>query len=768
MDIIPFLSLIPTLVNERYIAVCKLQTKKGDGPLAEIWRDIMLDALIGSSDNFAMAARSFAEDQSICLIGPAALYQSGPRLMYSNLQNLAYIYDKTYGGESTQNIDWGFFAGTMFWARTETLSALSKFANFSLESVDGEYKRDGKLEHALERFFGLLARLHSGKIGLLQQRSVNKTDCCLLLVNSFESVGQAHIGDVMRQYARLETDVETIKGSGLFDNEYYVDQSKELRETDTNLIVHYLTQGTHRGLSPNKAFTMRKDICRYLQGRGETLDPFIFYLENGADEPRVSEVIGKLKYKKSNSYNTSIIKDSGLFDEEYYIQQCPELSAHKVDLIEHYVNEGTHSEVYPSRYFIPREYRALHPDVVEAGVEPFFHYITKGAIEGRRYRQTLRREQEESPFYRFQVLNSTLINWRSLEYTLRNEKLISIVIPVYGNAELTTECIRSILNSKVELSFEVICVDNGSDSVSAGILKEFSSQDSRIKIVSNPENYNFALGCNLGFARSSGSIVVFLNNDTTVTHGWLERLVSPLADSSIAAVQPKLVYPDGTIQCAGVVFSQKSPLGYPLYVGFAADESCVNRSRRVQAVTAACIGLRATDFIALKGFDPLFINGQEDVDLCLRLIFPARSAETSERSSSGLALPNPPVAHAPSRTCWYQAESLVYHHESKTPGRGKHIAINRRHFVDRWPGKLKADDYKYYAVDRYNIVNWTVDNEELSKQGIGISRPTLEKISVSRVYFSWDATLEPPRSRCRGTGSRPERWPASGRRNRRW
>jgi glycosyltransferase involved in cell wall biosynthesis len=717
MDIIPFLSLIPTLINERYVSVCKLHTKKGDGGLAEVWRDVMLDTLIGSSENFALAANSFADDPRVCLVGPAALYQSGPGLMYDNLQNLLHILDKTYS-QPLPDADWGFFAGTMFWARTEILAPLSQFANFSLEINDLVYKKDGKIEHALERFFGLIARLNSGKVGLLQQRSVRKNDCCLLLADSSASIGKAHIGDVMRQFSRLESDVKMIEESGLFDKDYYIEQCPELKGIDANCVIHYLTQGTYRELRPNSRFIPREYRRLFPDAVRAGIEPFAHYIKNGAKE--VSDLVQQSASLKSDVkiYDAKMIEESGLFDQDYYLEQCPELKGLDVDCVMHYLAEGTYRELYPSRYFIPREYRALHPDVVKSRIEPFVHYLKIGAKERRQYRENLTREQNESPFYRYVVLNSMLINWRELKAAPRTKDVVSIVIPVYGQGELTEKCVESILNSPVKSNYEIVCVDNGSDIDTANTLKRLASSDSRIKLVSNAENFNFSLGCNLGFANSMGGIVVFLNNDTTVTPGWLDKLVAPLADDTLVAVQPKLVYPDGTIQCAGVVFSGQSPLGYPLYAGVDQNDPDANKSRAFQAVSAACIALRSADFISLKGFDPTFINGQEDVDLCLRL------------------------THSTNRTCWYEATSLVYHYESKSPGRGKYITFNRRMFVNRWGNKVKKDDYKYYAEDKFEAANWIVDNEEFAKQGIAIYRPILKKLKVSRVYFTWDKAAE--------------------------
>ena len=67
------------------------------------------------------------------------------------------------------------------------------------------------------------------------------------------------------------------------------------------------------------------------------------------------------------------------------------------------------------------------------------------------------------------------------------------------------------------------------------------------------------------------------------------------------------------------MFSKKSPIGYPIYADMQPDESWTGRSRYFQAVTGACMTIRAEDFIKVRGFDPIYINGQEDIDLCLRL-----------------------------------------------------------------------------------------------------------------------------------------------------
>jgi GT2 family glycosyltransferase len=202
---------------------------------------------------------------------------------------------------------------------------------------------------------------------------------------------------------------------------------------------------------------------------------------------------------------------------------------------------------------------------------------------------------------------------------------------------------------------------------------------------------------------------VFLNNDTQVTPGWLGALVQPLTrEASVVAVQPKLLHPDGKLQCAGVVFSAHSGLGYPLYGGVAGDAGWVNRPRDVQAVTAACMAVRAEDFTRVGGFDTGFLNGQEDVDLCLRLI-----------GLGGTSVPR--------RVCRYEPQSCVVHHESRTPGRHTHLRENRRAFLQRWQGRIGADDLAHYEADGFEVVRYVQDNPENVRLGISVSRPLLRK-----------------------------------------
>jgi len=299
------------------------------------------------------------------------------------------------------------------------------------------------------------------------------------------------------------------------------------------------------------------------------------------------------------------------------------------------------------------------------------------------------------------VRSKHLIDWERVKEGLarRDKKLVSVIICNYGKADLTRSCIESLYRHESGEAFEVILVENGSNPQAVLGIQGIVAAYPEIRLVQNPEDYGFALGNNIGFAQSRGSRVVFLNNDTQVTPGWLRALVHPLEDGSIKGTQPKLLFPDGSIQCVGVVFSQYSPLGYPIYAGQPETFPPSQQSRNYQAITAACMAMRAEDFAHASGFDPLYLNGQEDVDLCLRV--------GGGRSVFRCV-----------------ADSIVIHHERQTAGQNQHMYANRGLFYDRWRGAVRADDTEYYAEDRVMVGGYRADNAEWAEEGYAVWKPS--------------------------------------------
>jgi GT2 family glycosyltransferase len=242
----------------------------------------------------------------------------------------------------------------------------------------------------------------------------------------------------------------------------------------------------------------------------------------------------------------------------------------------------------------------------------------------------------------------------------------TVIVPAFNQAALTAQCVGKL----VDLC-QVIVVDDGSTDATPAALAGFGR---RIQVVTNPKNLGFAESCNAGARQARGGYLVFLNNDTIPQPGWLEALVRYAeAHPRAAVVGSKLVYPNRTIQHAGVVICRDR---YPrhIYAGFPVDHPAVNKSRRYQVVTGACMLIRAEVFSGAGGFDPAFHNGFEDVDLCLRL------------GQKGHEI-------------HYCAESLVEHLESASPGRFRHEGHNVTLYRERWLERVRPDDLDYYLED---------------------------------------------------------------------
>jgi GT2 family glycosyltransferase len=247
----------------------------------------------------------------------------------------------------------------------------------------------------------------------------------------------------------------------------------------------------------------------------------------------------------------------------------------------------------------------------------------------------------------------------------------SIIIPTFNAAALLDRCLEVIFAHPPAVSHEVIVVDDGSTDDTFRVLAE---RGDAVRVVDNPENAGFAVACNAGAAASEAGWLVFLNNDTRPHPGWLDALTSYAATHpEAAALGAKLLYPDGAVQHAGVVFCQD---GYPrhLYAGFPSDHPAVNRARRLQAVTAACILVRRDAFDRVGGFDEGYRNGFEDVDLCLRL---------GEAGSE----------------IHYCPECVVEHLESVSEGRFGHDRDNVRRYREQWSEHVRPDDVDQYLAD---------------------------------------------------------------------
>ena len=199
---------------------------------------------------------------------------------------------------------------------------------------------------------------------------------------------------------------------------------------------------------------------------------------------------------------------------------------------------------------------------------------------------------------------------------------VSIIIPLKDQPELLRNCLRS-LQATTYRDFEVVLVDNGSTDPRTLRLLETLQRRPRYHVVADPGPFNFARLCNAGATAAAGEFFLFLNNDTEVLdRGWLEELLRIAADPKVGIVGATLLYPDRTIQHAGL-FPRSDGLWVHPYRGlpaeYAGDGDELRGARCVPAVTAACLLIRKSLFDCLRGFNERFPVAYNDVDLCQRV-----------------------------------------------------------------------------------------------------------------------------------------------------
>ena len=193
---------------------------------------------------------------------------------------------------------------------------------------------------------------------------------------------------------------------------------------------------------------------------------------------------------------------------------------------------------------------------------------------------------------------------------------VSVIIPVYNQIHYTYACLKSILECTDDVTYEVIIADD----VSSDATKELTKFTENLVISRNTENQGFLKNCNQAAKKARGQYVMFLNNDTQVTPGWLSSLVRLIeSDDTIGMVGSKLVYPDGRLQEAGgIIWSDGSGWNYGRLDD--PDKAEYNYVKDVDYISGAAILLSRKLWESIGGFDERYAPAYcEDSDLAFEV-----------------------------------------------------------------------------------------------------------------------------------------------------
>lgn len=202
--------------------------------------------------------------------------------------------------------------------------------------------------------------------------------------------------------------------------------------------------------------------------------------------------------------------------------------------------------------------------------------------------------------------------------------LTSIIIPTRDRIDLLETCLASLARLRGRSRHEIVIVDNGSVEQRTLDLFQRLEQEGRARIIAQPGKFNFAALINAGASAAKGDLLCLLNNDIEALDGdWLDRMAVYAGRPDVGAVGAQLIYPDGTIQHAGVALGIGGAAGH-VEKGVRPRLDCLDPwhsvDREVSAVTGACLLVARDKFLAVGGMDAqTFSVDFNDVDLCLRL-----------------------------------------------------------------------------------------------------------------------------------------------------
>ena len=503
-----------------------------------------------------------------------------------------------------------------------------------------------------------------------------------------------------------------IVDSGLFDPAYYLAANPEIAIAGLDPLEHYLTHGGKELRQPSLDFDPRAYLAANPDIAAAGIDPTVHYIEHGRAEGRPGCAPGELTTAEAQGV-LARIRASKLFDETYYLEQCPLVRDAGVDPLLHYLVRGFRDFLEPSPTLSMQAYVAEHPDVRGSGRNPLLHLVDYGREEGHETRSNpstalwrvsdtgavahdgpicIERMAGVAFFSRFGFSfesSAPLSNYfmEAVEELARKEVDItidcldpdvSIIIPIYGELPFVLSCLDSLSRHRSRFTVEIVIVDDASAEHTETRRLEAIPW---IRYRRLAENVGFLVACNQGVEVSRGRFIVLLNSDTRVAPHWLDELIGSFdlfGDAGL--VGSKLFNSDGTLQEAGGIYWRDGGAA-----NYGRDDD-PNRpkycfARRVDYCSGAAVALPKAIWQRMAGFDRIYEPAYcEDADLAFRL------------RDAGFEV-------------WFQSLAHVLHYEGKTHGRDINFGVkacqrlNMRRLWKRWRSTLAAHSANGGNVD---------------------------------------------------------------------
>lgn len=277
---------------------------------------------------------------------------------------------------------------------------------------------------------------------------------------------------------------------------------------------------------------------------------------------------------------------------------------------------------------------------------------------------------------------TAIVQWRELESLPK----ISVIVATRDKLELLQACMDGLLHKTDYPALEIVVADNQSQETETLAYLDAIRSDPRVKVVRWPHPFNYSAINNFAVTQASGEYLCLLNNDIEVLHPeWLRAMVREGVQPGVGAVGARLLYPDRSIQHAGVVIGMGNAAGHAhraLPEGEPGYFAQAYITRGASAVTAACLLVKKSNFDLVGGLDEKCLAvAYNDVDFCLKLRL-----------------------HGLSNI--YAPDATLIHHESKSRGLDFSAENFDRYmnelaiFQKRWSTCLYIDPWHHQGLNR--------------------------------------------------------------------
>lgn len=313
--------------------------------------------------------------------------------------------------------------------------------------------------------------------------------------------------------------------------------------------------------------------------------------------------------------------------------------------------------------------KSTNSTAAENGNKNYAREAGKKALEAALKRRKINAKvklDEKTPFY-------------LIDYIITEEPKVSIIIPTKDGKDILEKCINSIYEKTNYKNYEIIVVDNNSSEKSTfEYFKKIKKEHKNITIITDKGEFNYSKINNNAVAKTDCDYVLLLNNDTEViTKGWLTTMVGYAMQKHVGCVGAKLLYPDYTVQHAGVILGLGGVASHA-YIG--AERNDLGYLGRLcvpynySANTAACLLVSRKKFDEVGGLEEKLKVAYNDIDFNIKLL---------EKGYFNVTLPQVELIH-------YESKSRGL---DTTPEKKKRFEKEVKFMMDKWEKQINNDKF---------------------------------------------------------------------------